>query len=130
MALAKFHREKEKQEIIRLLSQAGNKDPWDYRDTLRAALNAVAAWPDNAFIPLVKRECQKILGENDKNGCMRPAFLALFAYHSQWCYDMIEKALIKAKQNDNFYFDVCWNFHDIYEDSPQPLFKPLIKKIS
>ena len=128
VALAKFHREKEKQEIIRLLSQAGNKDPWDYRDTLRAALNAVVAWPDDAFIPLVKRECQKILGENDKNGCMRPAFLALFAYHSQWCYDMIEKALIKAKQNDNFYFDVCWNFHDIYEDNPQPLFKPLIKK--
>ena len=36
--------------------------------------------------------------------------------------------LTKAKQNDNFYFDVCWNFHDIYEDNPQPLFKPLIKK--
>ena len=23
---------------------------------------------------------------------------------------------------------VCWSFHEEYEDNPQPLFKPLIKK--
>ena len=87
VALAKYHKGKEKQEIIQLLSQAGNKDPWNYRDTLKASLHAVAAWPDNAFIPLVKRECQKILYASDKNGCMSAAFRALLAFHSPWCYD-------------------------------------------
>jgi hypothetical protein len=128
VALAKYHKENEKQEIIQLLSQAEDKNTWYYRDTLRAALHAVAVWPDDTFIPLVKRECQKILSEKDENGCMEAAFRALFAYHSQWCYDMAEKALAKAKQNEKNYFDVCWSFHEEYEDNPQPLFKPLIKK--
>lgn len=130
VALTKYHREKEKQEIILLLSKAEDKDSWDYRDTLRVALHAVAAWPDGTFIPLVKRECEKILGEDDNNGCMDAAFRALFAYHSQWSYDMVEKSLAKAKQNEKNYFDVCWTFHEVYENHPQPLFKPLIKKYS
>ena len=34
----------------------------------------------------------------------------------------------QVKQNEKNYFDVCWSFHEEYEDNPQPLFKPLIKK--
>ena len=127
VALAKYHKEDEKQEIIQLLSQAENKDSWNYRDTLRAALHAVAAWPDHTFIPLVKRECQKILGADDNNGCMEAAFRVLIAYHSKWSYNLAEKALAKAKQ-DGDKFMVYWDFHEAYEDNPQPLFKPLIKK--
>lgn len=126
VALAKFHREKEKQEIIRLLSQAGNKDPWDYRDTLRATLHAVAAWPDATFKPLVQRECQKILEQTDTIECCGAAFRALIAYHTKWSYDMAEKALARAKQDNNYY--VLWHFHEEYEDNPQPLFKPLTQK--
>ena len=126
VALAKFHREKEKQEIIRLLSQAGNKDPWDYRDTLRATLHAVAAWPDATFKPLVQRECQKILEQTDTIECCGAAFRALIAYHTKWSYDMAEKALARAKQDNNYY--VLWHFHEEYEDNLQPLFTPLTQK--
>lgn len=126
VALAKFHREKERQEIIRLLSQADYKDSWNYRDTLRAALHAAAAWPDATFKPLVQRECQKILEQTDTIECCGAAFRALIAYHTKWSYDMAEKALARAKQDNNYY--VLWHFHEEYEDNPQPLFKPLTQK--
>lgn len=126
VALAKFHREKERQEIIRLLSQADYKDSWNYRDTLRAALHAAAAWPDATFKPLVQRECQKILEQTDTIECCGAAFRALIAYHTKWGYDMAEKALARAKQDNNYY--VLWHFHEEYEDNPQPLFKPLTQK--
>ena len=61
---------------------------------------------------------------------MDAAFRALIAYHSQWSYDMAEMSLAKAKQNEKNYYDVCWTFHEVYENHPQPLFKPLIKKYS
>ena len=95
-----------------MLSQAEDKNTWYYRDTLRAALHAVAVWPDDTFIPLVKRECQKILDEKDKNGCMRSAFLVLFAYHSQWCYDMIEKAFAQIPDGTNLilHSDQGWQY--------------------
>ena len=48
IALAKYHRVDTKQEIIRLLSQMDKKDFWNYRDTIRTALDAVIAWPSAA----------------------------------------------------------------------------------
>ena len=128
VTLAKYHREKERLEIIQLLSNTKNEDDRNYCDTLRAVLNAVANWPDASFIPFVQKVCQKIIIERQYTfGCDEPAFRALIAYHSKWSYDMAEKALAKAKKDENK-FMVCWGFHEAFEHNPQPLFKPLITK--
>ncbi len=128
VTLAKYHREKERLEIIQLLSNTKNEDDRNYCDTLRAVLNAVANWPDASFIPFVQNVCQKIIMERQYTfGCEESAFRALIAYHSKWSYDMAEKALAKAKK-DGDKFMVCWGFHKAFEHNPQPLFKPLITK--
>ena len=128
VALAKYNKEKDKQEIIRLFSQAENKDFQDYSDTLSVALYAVAEWPDATFIPFIQRECKKIFEQQDSEGCDVAALCTLIAYNSQWSYDIAERALAKAKENDKNFYLVCRIFHHDYEQNPQPLFKPLIEK--
>jgi len=127
VTLAKYKREKDKQKIISLLSLARDKESINIRDTLSAALHAVAFWPDIAFKPLVQQGCQRIM--NDRYGLFEVAFRALIAYNEQWSYDMVEKALADAKQKkrDDFGYLVL-NFHNAYEDNPRPLFKQLIEK--
>ena len=127
VTLAKYKREKDKQKIISLLSPARDEDSMNIRGTLSAALHAVVFWPDIAFKPLVQQGCQRVM--NDRYGIFEVAFRALIAYNEQWSYDMVEKALADAKQKkrDDFGYLVL-NFHNAYEDNPQPLFKPLIEK--
>lgn len=127
IALARYHKEEEKQEILRLLSEMDKKDLHDYRDTISTALDAVVAWPSAAYKRQARHACQKILEENVYS-CVRNAFGALMAYNDRWSYDFIDKTLSKAKQNEGKYFDYFWYFHEVYEKNPQPLFKPLIKK--
>ena len=128
IALIKYHRKEEKQEIVRLLSQMDNKDLWSYRDTIRTALDAVAAWPSASYRQQVRQVCQNILNREDPYGCSLNAFGALMAYNEKWSYDMIDKTLSKAKQKGNNNFDLCWSFHEAYEENPLPLFKLLTKK--
>lgn len=128
VALAKYNKEKDKQEIIRLFSQAENKGFGYYSDTLSLALYAVAEWPDAMFIPFIQRECKKILEQQDSTCSEGEAFCALIAYHSPWSYDLAEKVLANAKKNEKDYYLVCRIFHYEYEHNPQPLFKPLIEK--
>jgi hypothetical protein len=120
--LARYHREEDKQEIIRLLSQTEN------RNLISRGLDAVTVWPSATFKQQVRQICQKILDKEDTDFCSRSALSALIAYNELWCYNLIDKTLLKAKQRDKHYFDYCWSFHEAYEDNPQPLFKPLIKK--
>ena len=120
--LARYHREEDKQEIIRLLSQTEN------RNLISRGLDAVTVWPSATFKQQVRQICQKILDKEDTDFCSRSALSALIAYNEQWSYNLIDKTLLKAKQRDKHYFDYCWSFHEAYEDNPQPLFKPLIKK--
>lgn len=120
--LARYHRDEEEQEIIRLLSQTSN------RDLISRGLDAVAVWPSATFKQQVRQICQKILDKENKDICTRSAFSALIAYNEQWCYNLIDKTLSKAKQRDKHYFNYSWDFHEAYEKNPQPLFKPLIKK--
>lgn len=126
--LARYHRDEEEQEIIRLLSEIDNKNLRSDNDTIRTVLDAVAAWPSASFKQQVRQICQKILSTEKKGSCTRSAFGALIAYNEQWSYNIIEKALSRAKQSGNDYFNFFWSFHEAYEDNPQPLFKPLIKK--
>ena len=128
VALARYHSEEVKQEIIRLLSEIDNKNLRSDNDTIRTVLDAVAAWPSASFKQQVRHICQKILSTEKKGSCTRSAFGALIAYNEQWSYNIIEKALSRAKQSGNDYFNFFWSFHEAYEDNPQPLFKPLIKK--
>ena len=127
-ALARYHSEEVKQEIIRLLSERDNKNLRSYSDTIRTVLNAVAAWPSASFKQQVRHICQKILSTEKIGSCTRSAFGALIAYNEQWSYNIIEKALSRAKQSGNNYFNFFLSFHEAYEDNPQPLLKPSIKK--
>lgn len=127
IALARYHKEEEKQEILRLLSEMDKKDLHDYRDTISTALDAVVAWPSAAYKRQARHACQKILDENVYS-CVRNAFGALMAYNDRWSYDFIDKTLSKAKQHEEDYSNYLWIFHEAYEKNPQPLFKPLIKK--
>ena len=120
--LARYHREEEEQEIIRLLSQTSN------RDLISRGLDAVAVWPSASYKQQVRQICQKILDKENTGIGTRSAFSALIAYNEQWCYNLIDKTLSKAKQRDKNYFNYSWDFHEAYEKNPQPLFKPLIKK--
>ena len=128
IALARYHREDTKQEIIRLLTQMDKKDFWSYRDTIRTALDAVIAWPSASYKQQVRHVCQDILNKPEIYGSGRSVLGALMAYNDRWSYNLIDKTLSKAKQKDHNYFDYCWGLHEAYEDNPLPLFKPLLKK--
>lgn len=120
--LARYHREEDNQKIIRLLSQTEN------RVLISLGLDAVAVWPSATYKQQVRQICQKILDKENTDFCTRSAFSALIAYNEQWCYNLIDKTLSEAKQRDKNYSNYSWDFHKAYEDNPQPLFKPLIKK--
>lgn len=126
--LARYHREEDRQEVIRLLSQMEYKDSRSYSDAIKTALEAVAVWPSTTYKQQVRQICQKILDKENTDFCTRSAFRALIAYNEQWCYNLIDKTLLKAKQRDKHYFDYSWSFHEAYEDNPLPLFKPLLQK--
>lgn len=124
VALAKFHKDEDKQAFRNLLSQAIYKNSWEFSDTIRATLLAVSAWPDKSFVPSVQKICKNIFFSSQKSyGYEEPAFSALIAYDEQWSYKMIEKALSKPKE-----FDACLCFEYAYEKNPLPRFKPLYKK--
>ncbi|MBR4925453.1 MAG: hypothetical protein IKZ61_06835 [Prevotella sp.] len=124
VALARFHQNEEKQAIINLLSQANNKDTWEFRDTTRVTLLAVAVWPNKSFKPSVQKICENIFFSSQKSyGCEEQAFSALIAYDEQWSYKMIERALSKPKE-----FDTRLCFEYAYENNPLPRFKPLYQK--
>ena len=128
IALARYHREDTKQEIIRLLTQMDKKDFWSYRDTIKTALDAVIAWPSASYKQQVRHVCQDILHRPELYGSGRNVLGALMAYNDRWSYNLIDKTLSKAKQKDQNYFDYSWGLHEAYEDNPLPLFKPLLKK--
>ena len=127
IALARFHREDTKQEIIRLLSM-DQKDFWSYRDTIRTALDAVIAWPSASYKQQVRHVCQDLLNKPELYGSGRSILGALMAYNDRWSYNLIDKTLSKAKQKDQNYFDYSWGLYEAYNDNPLPLFKPLYKK--
>lgn len=127
IALARYHKQEDRQEIIRLLSDMDKKVLRDYSDTIRVALGAVVAWPSAAYKRQARHASQKILEENVYS-CIGNAFGALMAYNDRWSYDFIDKTLSKAKQDEGKYYNYFWYFHEAYEENPQPLFKPLIKK--
>ncbi len=126
--LARYHREEVKKVITQLLTEIENKDLWPYRDTIRSVLDAVVVWPSPSYKRQVRLICRKVLNNKDRVGFTNYAFGALMAYNDQWSYNCIDKALSVSKQRDKLYYNDCWSFHEAYEDNPQPLFKPLIKK--
>ena len=128
IALAKYHRVDTKQEIIRLLSQMDKKDFWNYRDTIRTALDAVIAWPSASYKQQVRHVCQDLLNKPELYGSGRSILGALMAYNDRWSYNLIDKTLSKAKQKDQNYYDYSWGLYEAYHDNPLPLFKPLYKK--
>ena len=128
IALASYHREDTKQEIIRLLTQMDKKDFWSYRDTIKTALDAVISWPSASYKQQVRHVCLYISNKPEIYGSGRNVLGALMAYNDRWSYNLIDKTLSKAKQKDHNYFDYCWGLHEAYEDNPLPLFKPLLKK--
>ena len=129
IALARFHREDTKQEIIRLLTQMDKKDFWNYRDTIRTALDAVIAWPSASYKQQVRHVCQDLLNKPQLlYGSGSSILGALMAYNDRWSYNLIDKTLSKAKQKDQNYFDYSWGLYEAYNDNPLPLFKPLYKK--
>ncbi len=128
IALARYHREEDKQEIIRQLSQIENKVFFSYRDTIRTIMDAVAAWPSATYKQKVRQVCQNILDKKGADSYATSAFGALMAYNDRWSYNLIDKTLSNAKQRDKYYFDFCWSLHVAYENNPLPLFKPLLRK--
>lgn len=122
VALARFHKDEDKQDVMNLLSQVNNKNTWETNDTICATLLAVAAWPDKSFMPSVQKICENKLFSQESNGCREEAFSALIAYDDQWSYRMIEKAL--SKQD----YDMSYRFEQAYENNPLPRFKPLYQK--
>lgn len=130
IALARYHRENTKQEIIRLLMQTSKKDFWYYRDTIRTALDAVTAWPSASYKQQVRHVCKNILNKPELYGSECSVLGALMAYNDRWSYNLIDKTLSKAKQKDKNYFEYRWGLYEAYNDNPQPLFKPLLQKYS
>ena len=128
IALARYHRENTKQEIIHLLMQTSKKDFWSYRDTIRTALDAVIAWPSASYKQQVRHVCQDLLNKPELYGSGSSILGALMAYNDRWSYNLIDKTLSKAKQKDQNYFDYSWGLYEAYHDNPLPLFKPLYKK--
>ena len=128
IALARYHKEDTKQDIIRLLSQMDKKDFWSYRDTIRTALDAVIAWPSASYKQQVRHVCQDLLNKPQLYGSGSSILGALMAYNDRWSYNLIDKTLSKAKQKNQNYFDYSWGLYEAYNDNPLPLFKPLYKK--
>ena len=128
IALARYHREDIKQEIIRLISQIDKKINISNRDTIRTALDAVTAWPSESYKQQVRKKCQYILNKADTYGCYRSALGALMAYNDKWSYNFIDKTLSKAKQDKQVFYGIRLDFLMAYKDNPLPLFKPLIQK--
>lgn len=128
IALARYHREEDKQEIIRQLSQIENKDFFSYRDSIRTIMDAVAAWPSATYKQKVRQVCQNILDKKDADSYATSTFGALMAYNDRWSYNLIDKTLSNAKQRDKYYFDFHWSLLEAYENNPHPLFKPLLRK--
>lgn len=126
IALARFHRVDIKQEIVRLISQIDKKIDLSNRDSIRTVLDAVIAWPSEAYKQIVRQKCQYILNKADTYGCERSALGALMAYNDKWSYNFIDKTLSKAKQEE--FYSTSLDFLEAYEDNPLPLFKPLIQK--
>lgn len=126
IALARYHRDDIKQEIIRLISQIDKKINLANRDTICTVLDAVIAWPSESYKQIVRQKCQYILNKADTYGCERSALGALMAYNDKWSYNFIDKTLSKAKQEE--FYSTSLDFLKAYEDNPLPLFKPLIQK--
>ena len=94
IALARFHREDTKQEIIRLLTQMDKKDFWNYRDTIRTALDAVTAWPSASYKRQVRHVCQDLLNKPELYGsgrsifCMRHTMIIPYLYSNHCIRNM------------------------------------------
>ena len=122
IALARYHRDNIKQEIIRLFSQIDKKINLANRDTIITVLDAVTAWPSESYKQQVREKCQYILNNAEAYGCDRSAFGALMAYNDKWSYNFIDKTLSKAKQKEDVFYYTSWPFLEAYEDNPLPLF--------
>jgi len=124
IALAKYHKEQDKQEISRLLSEIEHDKVGAYRDTVLIVFDAIAIWPSASFKVPVQHVCKKLA---DEGGVLFP-FEALINYNTRWSYNVIDQALSTSKKKKKDYFSSCWDFHFALEQNPHPLFEPLLKK--
>ena len=124
IALAKYHKEQDKQEISRLLSEIEHDKVGAYRDTVLIVFDAIAIWPSASFKVPVQHVCKKLA---DEGGVLFP-FEALINYNTRWSYNVIDQALSTSKKKKKDYFSNCWDFHFALEQNPHPLFEPLLKK--
>lgn len=124
MALAKYHKEQDKQEIIRILSKIEHDRAFDYRDTVLVVFDAIAVWPSASFKVPIQHVCKRLANEG---GVLFP-FEALINYNTRWSYNVIDQALSTMKKKNKNYFSYCWDFHFALELNPHPLYKPLLKK--
>lgn len=124
IALAKYHREQEKQEIIHQLSRTENPRFDAYDDTMHIVFHAVAVWPSVSFKSSVLHICKILMDDGDQ---FFP-YEALISYNTQWSYNIIDQALSTSKKKNKDYFSNCWDFHFALEHNPHPLFEPLLKK--
>ena len=103
------------------------KDSPEYRR--ENAYKAIANWPDQAFIPVVKKMyISGIL--HDSTPAAELVFRALLGYKEQWARDLVEKAIGgKGKgSNDD---GMEWNrycFDEAYKENPSEYYLPLVKK--
>lgn len=123
MALAKYHKEQDKQEIIRILSKIEHDRAFDYRDTVLVVFDAIAVWPSASFKVPIQHVCKRLANEG---GVLFP-FEALINYNTRWSYNVIDQALSTMKKKNKNYFSYCWDFHFAFELNPHPLYKPLLK---
>ena len=124
IALARYHKEQDKQEIIRILSKIEHDRAFDYRDTVLVVFDAIAVWPSASFKVPIQHVCKRLV---DEGGVLFP-FEALISYNTRWSYNVIDQALSAMKKNNKNYFSYCWHFHLALEQNPHPLYKPLLKK--
>ena len=124
IALARYHKEQDKQEIIRLLSKIEHDRAFDYRDTVPIVFDAIAVWPSASFKVPIQYVCKRLV---DEGGVLFP-FEALISYNTRWSYNVIDQALSTSKKKNKDYFSYCWHFHLALEQNPHPLYKPLLKK--
>ena len=101
-------------------------DP-DYRKY--NAYKAIANWPNQAFIPAVKKMYISGIIHNDTPAA-ETVFRALLGYKEPWAYDLLEKAVSReGKPANDYYTD--WNrycFHEAYRENPSVYYLPLVKK--
>ena len=124
MALAKYHKEQDKQEIIRILSKIEHDRAFNYIDTVLVVFDAIAVWPSASFKVPIQHVCKRLANEG---GVLFP-FEALINYNTRWSYNVIDQALSTMKKKNKNYFSYCWDFHFALELNPHPLYKPLLKK--